>query len=459
MKRGIDISYHQGVVNFDEVKKSGVEFVILRSSYRKTLDKKFAEYVEGCKKVGLPVKGIYHFSYALNESDAINEAEFCVKAAKSAGLKPEDIIVFYDFEYDTVKKALQKGVTLTKKECNAFTEAFCQQVVKLGYQAGIYTNIDYYKNWYEKRVLSSYRVWLADYTNGPDFPCLVQQYSSTGKVSGIKTDVDLDYWFDEATNDKEDFKIKEDLRNMRKKAVELFCSWEGKNEKDGSFKEIIDIYNSTSPFPRGVKMKYDWSWCACTWSAVAKKLGLTDIMPVEISCGELIKKAKEMGVWVEDDSFVPQPADGILYDWDDEGKGDNTGWPDHVGMVVSVDKRSKKIKVIEGNKNDAVGYRTIPINGKGIRGFITPKYESSKAETPEVDVTICNQKQAVVTANSLRVRDAAPFGNVLGYLRKGEVVNLTGVCKDVGAGTCWYEIRYSAGTGTGWCSGKYLDLC
>lgn len=121
-------------------------------------------------------------------------------------------------------------------------------------------------------------------------------------------------------------------------------------------------------------MQYDWSWCACTWSAIAIKLGYLDIMPIEISCGELIKRAKNNGIWVEDDAYVPYPGDAILYDWDDKGVGDNTGWPDHVGTVVYVNKSAGYITVIEGNYNNSVKKRTISINGKYIRGYITPKY-------------------------------------------------------------------------------------
>lgn len=163
----------------------------------------------------------------------------------------------------------------------------------------------------------------------------------------------------------------------RDEVIKLAQSWIGKNEKDGSYKSIIDVYNSyKGQKPRGLKMQYDWSWCACTWSALAIKLGYTDIMPIEISCGELIEAAKKMGVWVEKDSYVPKPADGILYDWQDNGKGDNTGWPDHVGVVESVD--NKYITVIEGNYQDSVKRRKIQIDGKFIRGFITPKYDDNK---------------------------------------------------------------------------------
>lgn len=162
----------------------------------------------------------------------------------------------------------------------------------------------------------------------------------------------------------------------RGEVVKVASGYLGKNEKDGSHKEIIDIYNSYSgTLPRGIKMQYNWAWCACTWSSIAIKLGYTDIMPIEISCGELIKRAKEMGCWQENDGHVPSPGDAILYDWQDNGIGDNTGWPDHVGTIDYVNKDAGYMTVIEGNYQDAVKKRTISINGKYIRGFITPKYD------------------------------------------------------------------------------------
>lgn len=163
----------------------------------------------------------------------------------------------------------------------------------------------------------------------------------------------------------------------RQAVVDLITSWLGKNEADGSYKSIIDIYNSyKGPLPRGIKMSYSWAWCACTWSALAIALGYTDIMPLEISCGLLIEKAKEMGCWVEDDSYIPKPADAVLYDWDDKGVGDNTGWPDHIGTVSYVNLEAGYFEVVEGNCANAVKKRTVSINGRYIRGFIVPKYDS-----------------------------------------------------------------------------------
>lgn len=172
----------------------------------------------------------------------------------------------------------------------------------------------------------------------------------------------------------------------RQAVVDLVESWIGKNEADGSYKSIIDIYNSfTGAFPRGTKMAYGWAWCACTWSALAVALKYTAIMPIEISCYYLIERAKQMGVWEENDAHVPKLGEAVLYDWQDNGVGDNTGTPDHVGTVTYVNQAAGYFVVTEGNYSDSVKKRTVSLNGRYIRGFITPKYDSDQAESKPVN--------------------------------------------------------------------------
>lgn len=186
------------------------------------------------------------------------------------------------------------------------------------------------------------------------------------------------------TQKKEDTKVG---KYSRQKVVDLITSWLGYSESNGKYKEIIDIYNSmpTSQLPRGTKMLYSWAWCACTWSALAVKLGYTDIMPIEISCYYIVERAKKMGVWVEKDSYVPKPGDAILYDWDDGSNYasyDNTNSPDHIGTVTYVNESAGYMEVIEGNYSNSVKKRTIAINGRYIRGFICPKYDDNTVVQP-----------------------------------------------------------------------------
>lgn len=377
--KGIDISKWQGDIDFNRVKSDGIEFAILRSSFRHTTDQKFFDYVKGCLDSGVTIAGVYHFSYALSVAQATSEARYCVEQVESAGLSKEDIVIFFDFEYDTIKKAKEAGVILTKADCNAHALAFCEYIEKQGYKAGIYTNLDFYKNWFDKKLFDQYCLWLADYSGEPDYTCTFHQYSSTGKVDGITGNVDLDYFY-YTEEEKQNGSNMEDVLFPRTAMVSQAQAWIGRKESDGSFKEIIDVYNTYTPHPRGVKMDYNTAWCACFCSALAIKCGYTEIVPIEISCGQMINLAKAMGIWVESDSFIPQPGDFILYDWDDSGSGDNTGWPDHIGIIESVNRSTGYMVVIEGNYSDSVKRRTISINGRYIRGFITPKYDCDWVE-------------------------------------------------------------------------------
>ena len=168
-------------------------------------------------------------------------------------------------------------------------------------------------------------------------------------------------------------------KQVRSNVASIIKGWHGKKESDGSFKEIIDLYNSHKPLARGYKVKYTDEWCATTISAVAIKAGYTDIIPTECGCEKLVELAKGMGIWVEDDAYTPQIADIILYDWDDTGSGDNKGHSDHIGMVIAVSGNTLTIE--EGNMNCAVGTRKIKVNDRYIRGYVTPKYSTKATKT------------------------------------------------------------------------------
>lgn len=160
--------------------------------------------------------------------------------------------------------------------------------------------------------------------------------------------------------------------SMRTKFVNTAISFLGSNEADGSFKKIIDLYNSITPLPVGYKVKYTDEWCAAYVSAVAKACNMTDIVFPECGCERMIKLYQKAGRWQENDAYTPLPGDILFYDWADNGVGDNTGFSDHVGIIVEVN--GKTMKVIEGNKNQKVDYRSIQINAKYIRGYGLPDF-------------------------------------------------------------------------------------
>lgn len=163
--------------------------------------------------------------------------------------------------------------------------------------------------------------------------------------------------------------------SIRNDFVSAAKGYIGANEADGSFKPIIDLYNTITPLPVSYKMSYTDPWCAAFVSAVAKKCGITEIVLPECSVDRMIALYKAAGRWIEADDYVPLIGDLVTYDWDDNGIGDNTGSADHIGIVETVSASS--FVVIEGNMSDKVGRRTIEVNGKYIRGFCSPDFENA----------------------------------------------------------------------------------
>lgn len=177
----------------------------------------------------------------------------------------------------------------------------------------------------------------------------------------------------------------------RNEIVTLAQSWVGIKEGSNGHQEILDIYNSQAELPRGYKMTMKDAWCAATITALAVKLKATDIIPCECSCTKLIALAKEMGIWIEAESVTPMPGWFALYDWGDNGIGDCTGNPEHIGIVEKVENGN--IIVIEGNydgpdadSTDGVERRTLKVNGRYLRGFISPKYATEDAENEPAEL-------------------------------------------------------------------------
>ncbi|MFW5477379.1 MAG: GH25 family lysozyme [Segatella copri] len=196
-KKGIDISKWQGSVDFNKVKADGIQFCIFREGYRRAIDGQFIEYVKGAKAAGIPILGVYHFIY-VDGATIVENANACIANMKAAGLDPTNTWIFADLEYDTWTKA---GVKVTKALCTQYTKEFLDTLKAAGCKKlGIYSNLDYYKNYYDWAQLSEYRknLWLADYTGGPNVECVIQQTGSTGKVSGINGNVDMNILYEES---------------------------------------------------------------------------------------------------------------------------------------------------------------------------------------------------------------------------------------------------------------------
>ena len=181
---------------------------------------------------------------------------------------------------------------------------------------------------------------------------------------------------------------------LRSNVVSVMKGWLGWSEANGKYKIIIDTYNNHKPLAQGYKVKYTDEWCATAVSAAFIKAGLTDIGFIECSCNRMIALYKAKGRWKEKDSYVPKMGDILMYDWQDNGVGDNVGSADHVGLVVAVNGMT--MTIIEGNKNEAVAYRYVNVNGKYIRGYCLPDYASKADKAVETISTSTYSKEVFI---------------------------------------------------------------
>lgn len=252
---------------------------------------------------------------------------------------------------------------------------------------------------------------------------------------------------------------------LRQKVVSIMEGWIGWSEANGKHKKIIDIYNGHEPLARGYKVKYTDAWCATTVSSAFIQAGLTSIAPTECSCYYMIELYKKEKRWMESDAYTPKPGDVIMYDWQDNGVGDNVGAPDHVGIVEKV--TGAAITVIEGNRNNSVSRRTLAVNGRYIRGYCLPDYAAkvsaatkqataSKKPTPAASFDRSYAKSYSVTATKLNMRyGPGTDREIIKELPKGSKVTNYGYFTKIGA-TVWLLVKDAVGD-VGYCSKKYLE--
>jgi len=191
-KKGIDVSKHNGKIDWAKVKASGIEFAMIRAGYgTSNVDDQFKRNISECNRLGIPC-GVYWFSYAYTEAMAKKEALACL-----AAIKPYKVSypVAFDFEYDSVNYAAKKGTRVNKELASKVAHAFCKVVEGAGYYVLNYANQDFLTNYFDASVRKAYDLWLAKWPKTPNLKsppdCGMWQYSSTGSVPGINGNVDL----------------------------------------------------------------------------------------------------------------------------------------------------------------------------------------------------------------------------------------------------------------------------
>jgi GH25 family lysozyme M1 (1,4-beta-N-acetylmuramidase) len=183
--KGIDVSVHNGSVNWNQVKADGVQFAILRAGYGREAsqkDQRFEEYYRNAKAVGMPV-GSYWYSYATGVEEARIEAQVCISIIKG---KQFEYPIYFDLEE-------QSAFATGKSNCSAMVRAFCGELEKAGYFAGLYMSRSPFNSYMEDDIKTRYALWLAEYGSQLNYSGAVGmwQKSSTGRVSGISGNVDM----------------------------------------------------------------------------------------------------------------------------------------------------------------------------------------------------------------------------------------------------------------------------
>lgn len=189
--KGIDVSKHNGTIDWGAVKSSGINFAIIRCGYRGSssgalvIDPMYAANMAGAQGAGINV-GVYFFSQAVNEAEAVEEASMVLELVSGYSLQ---MPVYLD-----VEKSRGRGDTISTEQRTAVCNAFLSTIRNAGYTAGIYSN----KLWFEEKIntaaFADYKIWLAQYVDIPTYTRTrydMWQYTSKGSISGISGNVDM----------------------------------------------------------------------------------------------------------------------------------------------------------------------------------------------------------------------------------------------------------------------------
>ena len=461
--KGIDVSSWQGKPDWTKVKKSGIEFAILRIHQKDGSDASFEHNYKGCKANAISIGG-YKYSYALTPAQALEEAEDTLSVLAGRGL---DFPVFYDLEWNSQRK-------LGSASIEKIAETFLNRIKKAGYKVGVYCNMD----WYQKVLtekLRKYDLWIARYPaddNGtiqerlrPDIG-VGWQYSSKGKVSGITGNVDMNVFYKNYAEDKAKKvdKLKEftDLGNYYAGESTGIPYLEKRSAAYLDDFQRNAGYNNYTKFARDVN---SWGQPGCQgqpWCAVyqfwklTKALGLKTALQIMgggfYNCRNVTRHAQSKETWKK----APKKGALIIF---------RNG--SHIGSVNKYD--TQYVYTNEGNTSSAAGVvvnggsccnKKYKLNAPVIDGYVWIDYGAEEQTSTDTAVKLNKTPKYVgkVTATELNVRSWAGKENPT--IKKWPLLkkdNLVDVCDTIKAadGSNWHYIRI-AGKYYGFVSATYI---
>lgn len=203
LKKGVDVSDHQGEIDWAKVKAAGVDFAFIRVGYHGLIvnslnqDSYYKKNIEGALEQGLRV-GVYFYSQAITQEEAIAEADFVLKRIRGYELS---LPVVFDYEFGSYngRPGRLLAANLDKDQATAICQAFCDRVEEQGYDSMVYANRNFLYNQLHREKLGN--VWMAHYALKTDYQgeYAFWQCTSSGRVDGIRGYADLNFWFDDGS--------------------------------------------------------------------------------------------------------------------------------------------------------------------------------------------------------------------------------------------------------------------
>lgn len=443
---GVDVSYHNGTIDWEKAKADGIEFAIIRVAYRGyengklKVDTQALNNMRNANAAGVPI-GVYIFSQAISAAEAKQEADFIVKNIKGYKI---DLPVVLDFEYVATGVGRLYKAKLGKSAATSVCTAFCNRVKTLGYTPMVYANKSMYEDkTYAADFSQSYPIWMAHYNNSTSYAGEYEywQYTSKGKVDGIRTKdnpyTDLNYRYYNT------------LRITKRAAGSLsmkWDAWDGADSYDiyrkngsGSYSIVKSGVKGTVYTDKSLKAGTNYSYKIYphgTKTCIGFNTGITQLSAVKLSGkGTAFDKVK----------LTWQKISGATAYYIERYNSSKKAYSN----IKTVSGRS--VSYTDGSKNAATKYKyrvrpyKVVFNGRSYGGY-----------SKEVTVRTKAKVKAKTKLKKLKLRKSASKSSKnLGLIKKkGTKVTVTG------SSGSWYRISVKIGgkTKTGYIKKQNIKL-
>lgn len=359
----IDVSVWQGNIDWNAVRKSGIQYAMIRSSYGvenpNQVDAKFVRNITNAVAAGVKC-GVYHYSYAKSVEEAKKEAEFCLKTIRGYQI---DLPVAFDLEDNS-------QISLGRTTLTNMVIAFCDAIKAAGYTPMLYTNPSWLNSYLNSNILiGKYDLWLAQWrVSQPSVKCAMWQYSESGRVPGISGAVDMDILYKDyaAVDGGTSSNIP-----LQQKIIDTARSYIGTDDGyDGGNNNII--FNTDYYGKEVSGDAYPWC-CAFVWD-IFRMCGASELFydgKKTAYCPTVLEWGRSNGLTVGKSNG--QYGDIVLFDWNGDGVAD------HIGLIIGKNSDGS-YQTVEGNtsnSNYSNGGYVLEMTRypRSIIGIIRPRYQ------------------------------------------------------------------------------------